>query len=104
MSKPNGDLLGGFQPESEFPDIPVSAAYGIPDAGISMAELQGSGMPLEWYEAVAMTQGLCETLSKWGDQMGRMRIQLDSVFINAAGEVNVTGKRSGGPRLTNSIG
>ena len=68
------------------------------DAGISIAELLASSVPLEWYEAVAITQGLCDTLGKWGDEMGRVRIQADTVFLSAAGSVNVTtGKSSTGP-------
>src|SRR6186997_2672107 len=98
MSKSTGDLLGGFQPESEFEDIPTHTAVPIPEAGISIAELQSNAIPLEWYEAVAITQALCETLAKWGDHAARVRIAADSVFINAAGEVNVAaGKRPGGP-------
>ena len=97
MSKSTGDLLGGFQPESEFEDIPTHTAVPIPEAGISIAELQANAIPLEWYEAVAMTQALCETLARWGDHAARVRIEADGVFINAAGEVNLAGgKRSSG--------
>ena len=73
MSKSTGDLLGGFQPESEFTDIPTHTVPSIPEAGISIAELQSNAVPLEWYEAVAMTQTLCDTLAKWGDQAARVR-------------------------------
>src|SRR4051794_29299129 len=59
-------------------------------AGISMAELRSKGIPIEWPDAIAVTQTLSALLLGPGRRTDGIRVDAHNVFIDADGSVSVT--------------
>jgi len=88
------DPLGDFLPELKTSDALPAPRLPRADAAISIAELQAKSVPMEWYEAVAITQAMCDTLCESGDQRAAIEIRPESVYVTAAGAVGVMPMRS----------
>lgn len=74
------------------PHLPLPQPKGV---GVSLAEIVGSRVNVEWFEAVAIVHGLCRSILDSGDLVGPRHIDLHNVFIDAAGWVGVeVGPRS----------
>src|SRR5262245_6801164 len=57
------------------------------DPFVSLAELLSEGVSLEWYESLAIVQGLCGAVLESADQMASSTIGLDTVWIGPDGDV-----------------
>ena len=88
------DILRDFQSENELEgtdfDVPVSHS----ENQMTIAELLASSIVMEWFEAVAISQAICETLRLSGDGSGPVRISPDLVSIDGSGAVHVAAKRT----------
>jgi hypothetical protein len=74
---------------------PSSVAVADGDQLVSLTDLAARGMTLEWFEAVAIVQGLCQAIVESGDNSGPAQPDLNDVYIDSAGGVAAT---SGGPQ------
>jgi hypothetical protein len=59
----------------------------LTDSIVSLADIELSGMRLEWYEALAVVLQLCQGVTESIAQTGRPTLRPDTVFIGAAGDV-----------------
>src|SRR5438128_102280 len=93
----SASALEGFLRESDLnkADIPPSP----PQLPISLADLQSTGIPLEWDEAVAIGQALCQVflvaqvtrrIVAGSDDFGdRPAFGVEDVFIDSTGRVSI---------------
>src|SRR3954470_16945316 len=68
-------------------------------AGISMAELRSKAIPIEWPDAIAVTQALSVLLLGPAGRAEGIRVDTHTVFIDADGSVKVTPAAHIGVRL-----
>lgn len=61
---------------------------------VSVADLLAKAVPLQWFEAVAISQSLCAKLCESGDYAGPVQIDAENVFIDEAGSVGVLALRT----------
>ena len=82
------------QPATESPGV---ARAGRPDAGISVSELRSKKVAVDWAEAIAIVQGLCDAICGPAARPQSGRVAADNVFIHADGSVTVapSSQRSG---------
>jgi hypothetical protein len=59
----------------------------LTDSIVSLADIELSGMRLDWYEALAIVLQLCHGVTESIAQTGRPTLRPDTVFIGAAGDV-----------------
>ena len=64
----------------------------IPAQGVSLAGLQSSRVPIDWYEAIAIVQDLCRAIVESGDEVGPAALGGGQVFIDSSGKVSSTGR------------
>src|SRR5262249_36467108 len=69
---------------------------GTRPPGLTLAYLESGKIPIEWYEAVAIIQGLCRAIFESGDSVGPAAIDTSRVTISPAGriEAEMSGPRS----------
>ena len=82
------ELLGDFFPESELPTEASTVVVRQPHDGVSIADLLGS-VTLERYEAIAISQALCDKMNQSEDRVRPALITADSVLIAETGDVSV---------------
>lgn len=63
---------------------------------VSLAALSRSSVQVDWYDAIAIAQGICRVILDAGDGEGPAELDGRAVFIDAAGRVGITsrGERS----------
>ena len=86
------DTLGGFQSENELSKVSTIVSSPVKQS-ITIASVLSRSVPLEWYEAVAISQSVCAKLQASGDASGAVRVDTDHVAIDAAGDVHVAAVR-----------
>jgi len=86
------DTLGGFQSENELSQESNIVASPVPQS-ITISSVLARSVPLEWYEAVAISQSVCAKLQASGDASGAVRLDGSHVAIDAAGDVHVAAVR-----------
>ena len=85
----DADALGMFD-AVESPPSRSSKDVSTSDRRVSLAELQSSRVPIEWYEALAIVQELCRTMLDVGDERAPSVLERAHVFIAASGAVSTT--------------
>ena len=95
--------LSDFEPESDLSPMKPSKVAGSPPVkSLSVAELMAKSPSLEWYEAVAICQALCDTLQMSGVADAPLRLDPTRVAIDASGSVYV-GSVEGGNRAVDEV-
>ncbi len=74
--------------QSEDASQPAASAVVMHGDSLSLADLQRSGVPLEWFEVVAIVQALCRTIFSAGDRIGPAALNAEDVRIDATGDVS----------------
>src|SRR5215211_33567 len=72
----------------EKPGAP-RAAGSRPDAAISIAEIQAKNIAMDWSEAIAISQALCEQLLRHNSEGQPTGVDPTCVFIDANGGLSV---------------
>ncbi|PWT85093.1 MAG: hypothetical protein C5B57_03635 [Blastocatellia bacterium] len=54
---------------------------------VSLTDLAARGLTLEWFEAVAIVQGLCEAIIETGNNSAPAKPDLNDIYIDSAGGV-----------------
>ena len=75
--------------ERDDPREPLSHS----EQSMTIAALFAGPVAIEWYEAVAISQAICETLRLSGDGSGPVRIGPEHVSIDGSGAVHVAAQR-----------
>src|SRR4029079_8928747 len=65
--------------------LPVSPA----DARLSMADLRACGVTLQWYEAVAIVQGICSAINDSNGPVTNTELTLGQVFLDPEGTISL---------------
>ena len=68
-------------------DVPTPEAPRGLGASVSLQELRAKGTATEWYEAIAIAQGLCRSLIEDADHLGPARLDMADVFLDESGRV-----------------
>jgi len=80
--------LDDFYPESDLKQKKaVNVAGSLPVKSFSLTDVAARSVALEWYEAVAICQALCDTLQLTGSADAPVRIGPGHVSIDASGAV-----------------
>src|SRR5687767_1410426 len=88
------DVLRDFSPENELQGTDLEVPLSHSEKWMTIAELLASSTVIEWYEAVAISQAICETLRLSGDGSGPVHIGPEHVSIDGSGAVHVAAKRT----------
>jgi hypothetical protein len=83
------------RPLALTPSPASSAPPSDADPMASLTDLAARGLSLEWFEAVAIVQGLCQAIVESGDNSGPAAPNLNDIYIDSFGGVAAT---SDGPQ------
>jgi hypothetical protein len=88
-AQPDDDVRAFDQPEHDSP--------------VSLRQLRSAELPLRWYEAVAIVQGMCEAMIVAGQETSVPG--LETVFVRSQGDIYTTTEETGGAAAAvNAVG
>jgi hypothetical protein len=92
------ETLEDFHPENDHTGGPAQVSNRPEGQPMSIAELLASSISIEWYEAVAVSQAICDRLRQSVNDSGSVRIGPSQVFIDESGNVHLAAAPAKGGR------